>query len=471
MMKKRGMKQTNGRREMRRASGSPGQRKVIIAGAAGRDFFNFLSFYRNNPGYVVVAFTAAQIPGISRRKFPASMAGPGYRKGIPIYDESKLPELIGRLGADEVSFSYSDVDNQHIMEMASLVSSCGADFVLLGPESTMLESRKPLLSVCAVRTGSGKSPTTRKIARMLREMGFRAAVIRHPMPYGDLEKQAVQRFAEIKDMDRHKCTIEEREEYEGHIENGIVVYAGVDYEAILRKAEKEADIILWDGGNNDFPFYRPDLQIVIADARRAGHEMEYFNGMVNVRMADIVIINKVRTTHSSNVKEIEKNIRKLNPKAMIIKADMNKVADKPELIRNRKVLVVEDGPTLTHGGLSIGAGYLAARKYGAKQVIDPRPFAVGSIRATFNKFTHLEKILPAMGYGTKQMKELERTINRAKCDTVVIGTPIDLGRYLKIDKPFTNVDYDIKVIKGISIERIVKDFLKRKRIRTKKSKR
>lgn len=437
-------------------------RKVIIAGAAGRDYHNFLLLFRDNPGYRVVAFTATQIPGIANRRFPRELAGKRYRKGIPIFPEEKLPELIKKHNVDEVVFAYSDVSNQYIMEKAALVSACGADFVLVGPHATMLKSRKPVISVCAVRTGAGKSPTTRKICRILKETGIKPVLVRHPMPYGKLEKQICQRFASYEDMDRHKCTIEEREEYEGHINEGVTVYAGVDYEKILRRAEKEADVIVWDGGNNDFPFYRPDLHIVIADARRPGHEVSYYHGSVNVRMADVVIINKTKTASREDIKTVEKNIKRLNPRAVVVRANMHKEADRPDLIRGRRVLVVEDGPTLTHGGLDIGAGYLAAMKYKAKKVVDPRPYALGTIKETFRRYSHLEKVLPAMGYRRKQIRELEKTINRIPCDSVIVGTPIDLGRYLKINKPLVRVTYEIHTTERPNIKEIVERFVKSK---------
>ena len=433
-------------------------RKVIIAGAAGRDFFDFLSFFKDNPDYTVVAFTANQIPGISNRKFPKSLAGRLYKEDIRIYPEADIGRTIRKLGADVVVFSYSDVSNDYIMGMASAVSAAGADFMLLSPGSTMMKSRKPLISVCAVRTGSGKSPLTRMISQKLTGMGFRVVVIRHPMPYGDLEKQAVQRFAVVSDLDRHKCTIEEREEYEGHIVNGVIVYSGVDYGRILKEAEKEADIIIWDGGNNDFPFYHSDLSITIADARRPGHEKSYYHGSVNVRMADVLVINKTRTSTKENIEEIKKNLKEMNTNAPIVMADMKKKAYDPKLIRGKDVLVVEDGPTLTHGGLKVGAGYLTAKKYGAKRIIDPRPYAVGSIRSTFEKYNHLEKVLPAMGYGKKQMKELEETINAAKCDSVVIGTPIDLARYLDIRKPCVRVTYEFESIGRPGMDGIIERF-------------
>ena len=450
----------NRNRKTEKAGNGPGKRprKVIIMGAAGRDFHNFLVFFRNNPDYRVVAFTASQIPGIARRSFPKSLAGRLYRSDIPIYPEAKLAELIKKHCADEVVFAYSDVNNEYIMERAACVTAAGADFRLMGPETTMLQANKPVISICAVRTGAGKSPTTRKTAETLMEFGLRVAVVRHPMPYGNLEEQSAQRFACIDDLKRHKCTIEEIEEYENHINSGTIVYAGVDYERILRMAEREADIIIWDGGNNDFPFYRPDLRIVVADARRPGHEIEYYHGNVNIRMADLVIINKVKTAEKRDIETVKRNIEKLNPGAIIMRANMTKTADRPELIRGKRVLVIEDGPTLTHGGLEIGAGYLAAKKYGAKSIIDPRPFAVGSIKETFRRYPHLSRILPAMGYGTRQMKELEKTINRAQCDSVIIGTPVSLGRYLRIRKPSANVTYDIHTIGKPGLKEVVRKF-------------
>ena len=435
-------------------------RRVVIMGAAGRDFHNFNMLFRNNPALRVVAFTAAQIPAIEKRKFPKELAGKLYKKDIPIYSEEKLSHLIKKLDADTVVFAYSDVSNQQIMEKAALASSCGANFVILGPKSTMLKSKRPVISVCAVRTGAGKSPTTRKICRVLKENDIKPVLIRHPMPYGNLRKQEAQRFAALQDLDKHKCTIEEREEYEPHIREGTTVYAGVDYEKILRMAEREADVIVWDGGNNDYPFYRPDLHIVVADARRPGHEVSYYHGAVNVRMADVVIINKVKTAHSRKVEEIEQNVKKLNPKALVIKANMTKTADRPDLIKGKKVLVVEDGPTLTHGGLSIGAGYLAAMKYKARKVVDPRPYAIGSIKETFEKFRHLDKVLPATGYGSKQMTELKKTINRVPCDSVIVGTPVDLGRYLRINKPFVRVTYEIHMLGKPDISDIVEGFVR-----------
>jgi predicted GTPase len=436
-------------------------------GAAGRDFHNFLVFYKNNPDYRVIAFTATQIPGISKRNFPKSMAGKLYKRDIPIYPEERLFDLIKKNHVDVVVFAYSDVSDKYISEKNKAVEKCGASFVILGPKQTMLKSNKPVISVCSVRTGAGKSPTTRKISHSIRQKGLKVVVVRHPMPYGNLKKQEVQRFGSYRDFNKHSCTIEEREEYESHVKNGVVVYAGVDYEKILRKAEKEADVIIWDGGNNDFPFYEPDLNIVIADARRPGHELTYYHGAVNVKMADIVIINKVKTAKKGAVKRIEKNIKKLNSNAIILKANMTKTADKPELIKGKRVLIIEDGPTLTHGGLSFGAGYLAAKKYKAKIIVNPRKYAVGSLKKTFDEFKHLKHVLPAMGYGSKQIKELEETINQTQCDSVIVGTPVDLGRYLKINKPVVNVTYEIHSIGKTSLENVVEKFFKKKGIKTK----
>lgn len=429
--------------------------QTLIMGAAGRDFHNFNVCFRNNPQYEVVAFTATQIPGIAGRKYPKELAGKYYPKGIPIYPEEKLTELIKKFKVDEVVFSYSDVAHEEVMHKASTTLAAGAEFKLLGPKSTMLKSKKPVVAVCAVRTGAGKSPTSRKVCLLLKKKGYKVAVVRHPMPYGDLKKQICQRFASFKDLGKHNCTIEEREEYEPHIANGFVVYAGVDYEKILRKAEKEADIIVWDGGNNDFPFIKPDLLIVVADARRAGHEMKYHPGETNLRMADVIIINKVNRASPEDVKKIENNIKKTNPDAKMIHANLAITVEKPESIKNKKVLVVEDGPTLTHGELPTGAAFLAAKKYGAKEIIDPRKYVVGSIKDVYKKFTHLDKVLPAMGYGKRQIKELEQTINKANCDLVVIGTPIDLRRMLKTNKPTVRVKYELEEIGRPTLKNIL----------------
>ena len=430
-------------------------------GAAGRDFHNFNVFFRDNEAYEVVAFTAAQIPNITERKYPPELAGKLYPDGIPIYPEGELPELIKRFDIDEVVFSYSDVSHEYVMHRASSVLACGADFKFLGPKSTMLESKKPVISVCAVRTGAGKSPTSRKVCRILKKLGYKVVVVRHPMPYGDLRKQICQRFETYEDLDKYNCTIEEREDYEPHLDNGFVVYSGVDYEKILREAEKEADIILWDGGNNDLPFFKPDLHVVIADPLRAGHELAYYPGESNFRMADVIVINKVDTARKEEVEKVEKNAKLVNQKAIIVKATSPLLIDKPELIRGKRVLCVEDGPTVTHGEMPLGAGGFAVKKYDIKEIVDPRPWAVGSIKETFKKYPHLGPVLPAMGYGEKQMKELEETINACDCDAVVIGTPTDLRRYLRLNKPAVRVKYEIEEVSKPDLEEILKNFVQK----------
>jgi predicted GTPase len=417
--------------------------RVLIMGAAGRDFHNFNTVFRDNEAYEVVAFTATQIPNIEGRVYPAQLAGKLYPEGIPIYPEGELVSLIRQHSIDQVIFAYSDVSHEYVMHKASQVLAAGADFRLMGTKETMIESTKPVVAVCAVRTGAGKSQTTRYVCDLLQKMGHKVVAIRHPMPYGDLVAQRVQRFADYADLDRHDCTIEEREEYEPHIDRGVVVYAGVDYEAILREAEKEADIIVWDGGNNDLPFYEPDLLIVVADPHRPGHEMRYYPGETNARMADVVIINKVGTADPGNVDRVESNIRGMNPGARIIRAHSPVTVDDPGGVRGKRVLIVEDGPTLTHGEMTFGAGYIAARQFGAAAIVDPRPQAVGSIKATFEKYTHISEVLPAMGYGRRQMSELEATINAVDCDLVLIGTPIDLSKLLKIKKPHMRVRYEL----------------------------
>ena len=420
--------------------------KVIIMGAAGRDFHNFNVYFRDNANYEVVAFTATQIPNIDGRKYPASLAGKLYPKGIDIHPESALSQLISEQGPEQVVFAYSDIPHVEVMHKASLVNACGADFRLMGANQTSLKAKVPVIAICAVRTGSGKSQTTRAIASALISKGKRVVAIRHPMPYGDLEKQAVQRFAAYDDLDKHACTIEEREEYEPHIDMGMVVYAGVDYEKILRQAEQEADVILWDGGNNDMPFYAPDLHIVVADPHRAGHGKLYHPGETNMRMADVVIINKVDTADPKGVEAVKAVIAELNPKAKVVTAASPVTAEDPGAIKDKRVLVIEDGPTVTHGEMTFGAGMIAAKNAGAKAIIDPRPFAVGSIKATFEKYSHLENVLPAMGYGDRQVEELEMTINASDCDIVVSGTPIDLKRILKnVNKPIIRVRYDLQV--------------------------
>lgn len=431
------------------------KKRVIIMGAAGRDFHNFNTYFRDNDDYEVVAFTATQIPDIEGRKYPAVLAGENYPDGIPILPEDNLFELIKEHKIDEVVFAYSDVMHEYVMSRGSQVIAAGADFRLMGSKTTMLETKVPVIAVCAVRTGVGKSQTTRRVSDILNKMGKKVVVIRHPMPYGDLAKQAVQRYEDYDDMDKHDCTIEEREEYEPHIDRGNILYAGVDYGRILKEAEKEADVILWDGGNNDMPFYKPDLMITLVDPHRPGHELRYFPGETNLRMADVCVINKVSTAYPENVEKVRENIRRANPEARIVEAASPIFVDKPEIISGKKVLVIEDGPTLTHGEMKYGAGAIAARKFGAAELIDPRSYAVGSIKDTFAKYTHLSDILPAMGYGKKQMKELEQTIKNAECDTVVIGTPIDLRRIIKFDKPATRVRYELQEIGKPDLEDII----------------
>ncbi|MEM3696232.1 MAG: cyclic 2,3-diphosphoglycerate synthase [Candidatus Bathyarchaeia archaeon] len=435
--------------------------KVIIMGAAGRDFHNFNVYFRNNEAYEVVAFTATQIPGIEGRTYPTELAGPNYPKGIPIYPEEKLPTLIKQHDVDEVIFAYSDVSHEYVMHKASIALSSGADFRLMGPKTTMLKAKVPVISVGAVRTGSGKSQTSRQVAKILKNKGLRVVAIRHPMPYGDLTKQICQRFASYEDLDKYHCTIEEREEYEPHIDNGIIVYAGVDYEKILHEAEKEADIIVWDGGNNDIPFYKPDLHIVVADPHRAGHELTYHPGEANLRMANVVIINKVDTAQPENVEKVKENVKKVNPNALILEAASPVTADNPELVRGKRALVIEDGPTLTHGNMPYGAGTIMAQKSGASEIVDPRPYAVGSIKEAYKAYTHLGKILPALGYGEKQIAELKETIDRTPCDVVVIGTPIDLRRVMTLSKPTVRVKYELQVLGPVTLEQILEEFLKR----------
>lgn len=435
--------------------------KVIIMGAAGRDFHNFNVYFRNNDFYKVVAFTATQIPGIAERGYPPELSGPNYPNGIPIYPEEELPNLIKQHDIDQVVFAYSDVPHEYVMHKASMVLANGADFRLMGPKTTMLEAKVPLVSVCAVRTGSGKSQTSRQVAKILKNKGLRVVAIRHPMPYGDLRKQIWQRFATYEDLDKHECTIEEREEYEPHIDNGIIVYAGVDYEKILREAEKEADVIVWDGGNNDLPFYKSDLHIVVADPHRAGNELTYYPGETNLTMANVIIINKVDTADPKNVEKVKKNIIKVNPKAKVLEAASPVTVDKPELVKGKRVLVIEDGPTLTHGNMPYGAGAVIAKKLGATEMVDPRPYAVGSIKETYEKYPHLGAILPAVGYGDKQIAELKATIDSTPCDAVVIGTPIDLRRVMTMDKPTVRAKYELKVLGPVTLEEILEEFLQR----------
>lgn len=430
--------------------------RTLIMGAAGRDFHNFNVYFRDNRDYQVVAFTATQIPNIEGRRYPAALAGSLYPEGIPIYSESELKKLITSLMVDQVVFAYSDVDYAYVMHKAALVNEAGADFRIMGLRSTQLESTKPVISVTAIRTGSGKSQTTRRVSQILRGMGFRVAAIRHPMPYGDLVKQKVQRFANYSDLDLHECTIEEREEYEPHIDNGLIVYAGVDYEAILRQAEQEVDIILWDGGNNDFSFYKEDLAIVVVDPHRPGHEVSYYPGETNTIHANVFVINKVDTASPENVIKVRENIHCLNPDAQVIEAASPLFVDDPQAIRGKRVLVVEDGPTLTHGGMKYGAGYIAAKRFGAGEIVDPRPFAVGTILETYQKYPDTGVILPAMGYGDEQMKDLEKTIEAADVDLVISGTPIDLNRVIKIKKPLQRVGYELQEIGKPTLEDILK---------------
>ncbi|MBI4656301.1 MAG: GTPase [Elusimicrobia bacterium] len=440
-------------------------KKILIMGAAGRDFHNFNVYYRNNPDYEVVAFTAFQIPNIAGRKYPAGLAGNGYLNGIPIYPEEDLPELVKKFKVDEVIFSYSDVSFNAVMSKGSIALACGADFRFLSGEHTMITSAKPVIAVCAVRTGCGKSQTSRKIATLLKQMGRKTVIVRHPMPYGDLEKQICQRFASLKDMEEQNCTIEEMEEYEPHIREGHVVYAGVDYGKILGEAEKEADVILWDGGNNDLPFYKTDLHIVVTDPLRAGHEYAYHPGATNLRMADVVIINKVDTAEPDDVEDVKDNIKRVNPKAKIIEAESPVVIENENSrVKNKKVLVVEDGPTLTHGEMDYGAAYVAAKQYGAKEILDPRPYAVGTIKKVYEQFKHLEDVLPAMGYGKEQMKELRETINAVPADIVLVGTPIDLAAHLKFNKPSVRVTYFLKERTTPGLKEILTNLLKREKI-------
>ena len=432
--------------------------KTIIMGAAGRDFHNFNTFFRGNEEYEVVAFTATQIPDIEGRLYPAELAGDLYPKGIPIRAEEELTDLIKQHGVEQVIFAYSDVPHEYVMHKASLVIAAGADFRLLGTRETQVKSSKPVVSVCAVRTGAGKSQTTRRVSLILRGMGYKVAAIRHPMPYGNLIRQEVQRFADYDDLDEQECTIEEREEYEPHLDNGVIVYAGVDYEKIVRQAEQEVDIVLWDGGNNDFPFYVSDFQIVVADPHRPGHESKYYPGETNALLADVFIINKVDTADPDNVIQLRENLRQLNPDAIQIEAASPLFVNDPEAIRGKRVLVIEDGPTLTHGEMAYGAGYVAARRFGAAEIVDPRPFAVRSIAATYKKYPKTGPILPAMGYGDAQMRDLEATIEKADVDLVIVGTPIDLTRVIKINKPYQRVRYELQEIGQPTL----KDLLEKK---------
>jgi len=435
-------------------------KRVLILGAAGRDFHNFLCKYKKNKNHKVVAFTQAQIPGIAKRKFPKELAGKLYNRDIPFYPEEKLSELIKKFKVDEVVFAYSDVSHEYVMHLASIALANGADFILLGPKSTMIKSNKKVISVCAVRTGSGKSQTSRKIGSLLKDFGYKVVAIRHPMPYGDLIKQRVQRFADYDDLKRNDATIEEREEYEPWISKNIVVYAGVDYGEILRRAEKEADVIIWDGGNNDLPFYYPDLHIVVVDPHRAGHELKYHPGEANFRMADVIIINKIDSAKKEDIEIVKENIKRYNPEAKVILARSDIIVDDPKAINNRNVLVVEDGPTLTHGGMSFGAGTIAAKENKAKSIVDAQKYAYGSIKDVYKKYPHLKRVLPAMGYGKKQIKELEKTINKAKCDLIIDGSPVNIRRLIKVNKPVLNVDYELGKGAVDELRIILKKFLK-----------
>ncbi len=432
------------------------RRNVLIMGAAGRDFHNFNVFFRDNKNYNVVAFTATQIPNIFDRSYPAELAGKLYPDGIKIYEESELVDLIHNLKVDEVVFAYSDITFNYVMSKASIVNAVGASFRLMGASETMIKSTKPVVAVLAVRTGCGKSQTSRRIVKLLQDAGKKVVAIRHPMPYGDLVKQKVQRFATIDDLKKHECTIEEIEEYEPHIARGGVIYAGVDYEAILREAEKEADVILWDGGNNDMSFYNADVTFTVVDPHRAGHEMNYYPGNTSLRMADAIIINKMDSATKEGIETVRKNIKEVNPKAIVIDAYSPLTVDNPGLITGKRVLIVEDGPTLTHGEMKYGAGTVAAERLKAKEIVDPRPFTVNSISDTFKKYPNIGILLPAMGYGDEQIKDLEETINKTDCDSVVIGTPIDLGRILKINKPSTRVMYELQEIGENTCESVLK---------------
>ena len=436
------------------------QRNIIIMGAAGRDFHNFNVLYRGRDDVRVAAFTATQIPDIAGRRYPPDLAGPRYPDGIPIVAESQIEELCAAERIHEAVFSYSDVSHQHVMEQASRLVALGADFRLLGADQTMLASRVPVVAVCAVRTGSGKSQTTRRVARILKSLGKKPVVVRHPMPYGDLSEQKVQRFQTLEDMKRHKCTIEEMEEYEPHIDEGFVVYAGVDYEAILRRAEAEGDVVLWDGGNNDLPFYKPDVHITVVDPHRPGHELTYFPGRINVIRADVVVINKMDTAAHADVETVRANVRALNPRAQIVDAASPIFVDRAEEIRGKRVLVVEDGPTLTHGEMKYGSGTVAAQKHGAAEIVNPRAWASGKLKETFDKYPGIGALLPAVGYGDEQVRDLEATIRRVPCDLVIVATPVDLTRIIRIDKPMLRVRYELQEIGSPNLEDVLKARLK-----------
>ena len=436
------------------------RKRVIIMGAAGRDFHNFNVYFRNNEEFEVVAFTATQIPNIEGRKYPASLAGKLYPDGIPIYPEKDLVSLIKKYDVNIVVFSYSDVSHEYVMHKASLAMASGADFMLLGPESTQIKSKKPVVSICAIRTGCGKSQTTRRVVGILKDMGLVPVVVRHPMPYGDLEKQRVQRFKTFEDMDKANCTIEEREEYEPHINRGVVVYAGVDYEEILRSAEKEADVVVWDGGNNDFPFFKSDLQIVVVDPLRVGHETTYHPGETNFLSADVIVINKIDTAPFENVERLREKIYRLNPDATVVEAASPIFVEDYEKIKGKKVLVIEDGPTLTHGSMSFGAGFVAAKKFGAREVVDPRPWIKGSIKEAFIKYPQIGSILPALGYGKEQLKELEEIVNSSDAELVVVATPVNLGKIINMNKPYVRVTYELQEIGKPDLYEIIKERLK-----------
>jgi predicted GTPase len=433
--------------------------RAIILGAAGRDFHNFNVYFRENPEYEVVAFTATQIPNIADRRYPAELAGERYPGGIPIFPEDDLEQVIAEQRAEVVVFAYSDVSHEHVMHLASRVLACGADYLLLGPRHTALAARVPVVAVCAARTGAGKSQTSRRIAGILSAWGKRVVTVRHPMPYGDLARQAVQRFATYDDLARHDVTIEEREEYEPHLAAGRVVYAGVDYERILRQAEAEADVIIWDGGNNDLPFYQPDLHVVVVDPHRAGHSAAYHPGEANVRMADVIVVNKLDTASEQEAQRAIATVTALNPAARVIRATSPISVDAPDRILGKRVLVIEDGPTVTHGGMSFGAGWVAAKRFGAAEIVDPRPYAVGSIRETFARFPTTGMVLPAMGYGHDQVRELAETINRSPADVVIVGTPIDLGRLVAFDKPSVRVRYELEEMGTPRLEDVLRERL------------
>lgn len=440
------------------------KQRVVIIGAAGRDFHNFNTYYRGNSNYEVVAFTAAQIPDIDGRKYPKELAGDLYPSGIPILAEEELPRIIKDMKVDECVFAYSDVPYQRVMKMSAIVNAAGANFKLLGPKDTMIKSTKPVIAVGAVRTGCGKSQTSRRIIEILMAQGLKVVAVRHPMPYGDLNAQRVQRFAKVEDLKKHKCTIEEMEEYEPHVIRGNVIYAGVDYEDILRAAEKDpdgCDVILWDGGNNDFPFYQPDLTVTVVDPHRAGHEVSYYPGEVTARLADVIVINKMDSSSPEGIQIVRENVAKINPNAIVVDGASPITVEKPEVIKGKRVLVIEDGPTLTHGEMKIGAGVVAAQKFGAAELVDARQYAVGKLAETFKIYPNIGTLLPAMGYGDEQVKDLEKTVNNVPCDSVVIATPIDLNRIIKINKPNTRVGYDLQEIGFPNLTGILADFVKK----------